>query len=319
MFDVFYREVLHDPSEISALLGRAVDGYDLMLGVIHSQPKLYAVVCRFLGHYCGYLVGEREVIKVYRERSVHGGWTFEDAAPFSALTDHVVLDPAVSWETLGFDCAHSQDWTRFDQRGVYRDADFVWDELNAVVSSIPTFGDLRSLANGTAYDKTLFLYYILCGYYEKDTEESSEYVKTFVERHTMNELLGILNPYWEGEYWKHDPYLDLRATWDCPERDKWGPISTRLYADYILKLMKACFTAKRYATALKWFEADLNEVLKDRKGPDGCDKAITRFAARHLKGEKLYQIFQRINHDWSEVRIIEAAARLEADFTIRGV
>ena len=83
-----------------------------------------------MGHLCGYVcVPEDTEIDWVNEIHCHGGITFQDWRDFFITNGYYI----------GFDCAHSGDWSPYSPeifKETYKDVDFVQNELKNIIEQV---------------------------------------------------------------------------------------------------------------------------------------------------------------------------------------
>lgn len=79
-------------------------------------------------HLCGYVEVPEQISDIDVDNIIcHGGITFQDA--------NIQTFPSNGYY-IGFDCAHSGDWTFTDPAGTYRDINYVKKEIKKIVRQL---------------------------------------------------------------------------------------------------------------------------------------------------------------------------------------
>lgn len=80
-----------------------------------------------MGHLCGYVEVPAGLNVDTDYIDCHGGVTFDQAGVDGFPT---------SGRYIGFDCAHACDWTPWYQDGLYRDYEYVVEEIKGLVNQL---------------------------------------------------------------------------------------------------------------------------------------------------------------------------------------
>jgi hypothetical protein len=323
MITVLHSENSLDMAEVAAgFVGVSPDvlaGVDLEIGTKHEN--VYTVIRRDkpLYHYRGYIIAPKHLIHLYNQMHVHGGWTWEEngiEAATKLLEGKVTLDPKIEWGSIGFDCAHYGDrswsppsWSQsLSLHQTYRTADYVRDELETVLMDPKSFTDLRSLANGDELDKAILVDLILCSFHEF-TDECGEYIKTFIERLTVKEIMAYLLKFRESG-------IDTPYTFQRKEREEWGPIASEQYVMYVGEMISNFLKENPQVApwAEGWFFESAANALSEGKSVAGVDGVKAEFLERFVSPScKPFQ-----GNDWKKESVISALASLESRYNLKG-